>query len=64
MSPQGPSQADSLAAVMRDSIDAIYSSPAKRCVQTVEPLARSSGLSIDRDGQRPPRWPRGGFLAR
>ncbi|MGY3677574.1 histidine phosphatase family protein [Streptomyces sp. TE33382] len=46
LSPQGLSQAGSLAAVMRDSIDAICSSPAKRCVQTVEPLARSFGLSI------------------
>ncbi|MFF3784351.1 histidine phosphatase family protein [Streptomyces sp. NPDC001933] len=47
LSPQGLSQAGSLAAVMRDSIDAIHSSPAKRCVQTVEPLARSWAL---------PRW--------
>ncbi|MEL5955101.1 histidine phosphatase family protein [Streptomyces sp. CLV115] len=46
LSPQGVSQAGSLTAVMRDSIDAICSSPAKRCVQTVEPLARSCGLSI------------------
>lgn len=69
LSPQGLSQAGSLAAVMRDSIDAIYSSPAKRCVQTVEPLARSFGLSIATapglatpDGTYQPReWTEGFF---
>ncbi|MFD7495964.1 histidine phosphatase family protein [Streptomyces sp. NPDC059832] len=67
--PTGPEQAGSLAAVMRDGIDAIYSSPAKRCVQTVEPLARSFGLSIATapglatpDGTYQPReWTEGFF---
>ncbi|MEU9320445.1 histidine phosphatase family protein [Streptomyces sp. NPDC048295] len=53
----------------RCSIDAIYSSPAKRCVQTVEPLARSFGLSIATapglatpDGTYQPReWTEGFF---
>ncbi|WP_326675157.1 hypothetical protein [Streptomyces sp. NBC_01237] len=40
--PQGLSRAGSLVAVMRDGIDAVRSSPAKRCVQTVEPLAGPS----------------------
>ncbi|MFD9427939.1 MULTISPECIES: phosphoglycerate mutase family protein [unclassified Streptomyces] len=69
LSPQGLSQSGSLAAVMRDGIDAICSSPAKRCVQTVEPLARSFGLSVvtapgpaTPDGSYQPReWTEGFF---
>ncbi|WP_328908124.1 histidine phosphatase family protein [Streptomyces sp. NBC_00234] len=69
LSSRGLRQADSLAVVMRDSIDAIYCSPAKRCVQTVEPLARCLGLSIATapglatpDGTYQPReWTEGFF---
>ncbi|MEV5686513.1 histidine phosphatase family protein [Streptomyces sp. NPDC052164] len=42
LSPQGLSRAGSLVTVMRGGIDAVRSSPAKRCVQTVEPLAGPS----------------------
>ncbi|MFC9859936.1 MULTISPECIES: histidine phosphatase family protein [unclassified Streptomyces] len=69
LSPQGLSRAGSLVTVMRDGIDAVRSSPAKRCVQTVEPQARSFGLSVvtapgpaPPDGTYQPReWTEGVF---
>lgn len=46
LSPDGHRQAGALVEALGGSVDAIYSSPALRCAQTVEPLARATGLSI------------------
>ena len=42
----GLSQAATIASEWSESIEAIFSSPAMRCVQTVEPLAERLGLTI------------------
>jgi 8-oxo-dGTP diphosphatase len=42
----GKRQAVALAAAIGTDIDAIYSSPATRCRQTVEPLAAAAGLAV------------------
>jgi 8-oxo-dGTP diphosphatase len=42
----GHQQAKSLAAALGTNVDAIYSSPALRCLQTVQPLASAAGLPI------------------
>ena len=45
---RGSTQAEELVERLRPyPIDAILSSPARRCVQTVEPLARARGLEIE-----------------
>lgn len=45
LSPQGAADAEKIPALLRDRpIDAIYTSPYTRCVQTVEPLAKERGL--------------------
>jgi 8-oxo-dGTP diphosphatase len=45
---RGRKQADELVERLRPyPIEAILSSPARRCVQTVEPLARARGLEIE-----------------
>jgi len=45
---RGVTQAHDLVALLdRFEIDAIYSSPAVRCLQTVEPLAAARSLAID-----------------
>ena len=62
LSELGREQADRYAdALEAEPIEALYSSPALRCVQTIEPLARRRGLSIetfeglrDTDGWRGP----------
>lgn len=47
LSEKGRRQADHLVEVLGDApISRIYSSPATRCIQTVEPLARHLGLPI------------------
>ncbi|MFM1776976.1 MAG: hypothetical protein RLZZ260_543, partial [Actinomycetota bacterium] len=47
LSPEGKEQAARLANYLAsESIDAIYSSPMKRAVQTAEPLAATTGLPI------------------
>jgi 8-oxo-dGTP diphosphatase len=45
LQPHGRQQAAQLATAI-GSVDAIYSSPARRCVQTVEPLASASAIPI------------------
>jgi 8-oxo-dGTP diphosphatase len=45
---RGRKQAEQLVARLRSyPIDAILSSPARRCVETVEPLAHARGLEIE-----------------
>lgn len=47
LTKSGWRQADALAEILqRESIDTILSSPYLRCVQTVEPLARTRGLAV------------------
>ena len=46
LSAVGREQASALAAEIGDRVDAIVSSPARRCVETVEPIAAASGVSI------------------
>ena len=47
LDPRGVTQAEDLVALLeRFQIDAIYSSPALRCVQTVEPLAAARQLAL------------------
>ena len=46
LSPRGWDQASRLAEELGSDVDAIYSSPALRCVQTVEPLSKASGRAI------------------
>lgn len=47
LDPQGLEQARAIAAGWGEfDIDAIYSSPALRCAQTVEPLAERLGLTV------------------
>ncbi|MEM7404775.1 MAG: histidine phosphatase family protein [Pseudomonadota bacterium] len=47
LSPRGHEQAAALANTLRDeSIDAIYSSPYARALETVTPLARARGLEV------------------
>jgi 8-oxo-dGTP diphosphatase len=45
-------------------IDAIYSSPARRCIQTVEPLAGAHGLAVIECGElgEEQQWRDGGRL--
>jgi 8-oxo-dGTP diphosphatase len=48
LSVKGERQANGLVAVFRGwAVDRILSSPVRRCVQTVEPLARDRGLDIE-----------------
>ncbi len=48
LSRAGKAQAEALVAILKDvAIAAIHSSPYLRCVQTVEPLARHLGLSVE-----------------
>jgi broad specificity phosphatase PhoE len=42
----GMRQAEALAAAIGSDVDGIYSSPAMRCRQTVEPLAAAAGLPV------------------
>jgi phosphohistidine phosphatase SixA len=50
LSVKGVHQADHIASVLRDlAVGRIVSSPSRRCVQTVEPLASSLGLTIEED---------------
>jgi broad specificity phosphatase PhoE len=47
---RGRRQAEKLVEQLRDSaFDRIVSSPYSRCVETVEPLARARGLTVDTD---------------
>lgn len=47
LDPNGWEQAQAIAAAYgSEPIEAIYSSPARRCLQTVEPLAQQLGLSV------------------
>lgn len=46
LSEAGHQQAKELVETMGTDVDAIYSSPALRCLQTVQPLARAAGLPI------------------
>lgn len=47
LSAEGHEQSERLATYLKsESIDAIYSSPMKRAVQTAEPLAQTTGLPI------------------
>lgn len=46
LSELGHQQARALAGALGTGMDAIYSSPALRCVQTVQPLAQAAGLPI------------------
>ncbi len=47
LSPKGRDRAQELAAVFKDhKIDAVLSSTATRCVQTVQPLAAVHGLTV------------------
>jgi phosphohistidine phosphatase SixA len=49
LDPRGRLQADALVALLSNyEIDRILSSPAVRCVDTVEPLAQLRGLPIER----------------
>ncbi len=48
LSRAGKAQAEALVEILKDAaITAIHSSPYLRCVQTVEPLARHLGLTIE-----------------
>ncbi|QFY09370.1 hypothetical protein GBF35_24410 [Nonomuraea phyllanthi] len=47
LSDQGHQQADALVAALGTDVDAIFSSPALRCRQTVEPLARAANRPIE-----------------
>src|SRR4249920_3620861 len=48
LDPRGITQANDLVALLeRFEIDAIYTSPALRCVQTVEPLGAARRLAVD-----------------
>lgn len=42
----GHQQAETLVAAVGPNVDAIYSSPALRCLQTVQPLATAAGLPV------------------
>lgn len=55
LSAEGRRQADDLATAIGVDLDAVYSSPARRCIQTVEPLVRSCGMTatIDPDLMTP-----------
>jgi 8-oxo-(d)GTP phosphatase len=47
LSPKGRRQADALVDVLSEyAIDRVVSSPYRRCVQTVEPLAAARGLPV------------------
>lgn len=47
LSDRGRAQADHVADVLADlPIGAVWSSPARRCVETVEPLAATRGLAV------------------
>jgi 8-oxo-dGTP diphosphatase len=46
LSEAGHRQAEALVGTLGTGVDAIYASPALRCLQTVRPLARAAGLSI------------------
>jgi len=48
LSPKGAQQADHIASILSDrSVDRILSSPSRRCVQTVEPLASAIDVVIE-----------------
>jgi broad specificity phosphatase PhoE len=47
LSDTGREQARRLVPLVGDGIDAIYSSPARRCLETVEPLAAATGLPVE-----------------
>ena len=49
LAARGYLQAEALASALGagDALDAIYSSPARRCRQTVDPLAKHVGLPVD-----------------
>jgi len=65
----GHQQAQALASALGTGIDAIYSSPALRCLQTVQPLAEALGRPIvempelleTRRFAEPRAWTEGGF---
>ncbi|MFD8418541.1 histidine phosphatase family protein [Streptomyces sp. NPDC059466] len=69
LSKEGMRQADVLAEVFGTGVDAVYSSPALRCRQSVVPLATASGLPVvDEDRLReargfgePAAWTEGVF---
>jgi 8-oxo-dGTP diphosphatase len=48
LSPAGKRQAEALVDLLKDTgIEAVLSSPHRRCIETVEPLARHFGLRVD-----------------
>lgn len=48
MSDRGLAQADHLATILRDvPVGVVHSSPALRCIQTVQPIAAARGLSVE-----------------
>ncbi|PZG17646.1 histidine phosphatase family protein [Nonomuraea aridisoli] len=47
LSELGRRQAEALVPAVGPQVDAIFSSPARRCRETVEPLARATGLPIE-----------------
>ena len=50
LTKSGRRQSDEIAAPLADeAISGLWSSPAARCVQTVEPLARAHGLDVVRE---------------
>ncbi|MEO6798112.1 MAG: phosphoglycerate mutase family protein [Candidatus Dormibacter sp.] len=51
LSPAGERQALALVDLLKDAgIQAVLSSPYRRCIQTVEPVARQFGLSVEPEG--------------
>ena len=47
LSDKGARRAEDLVAVFSElGVDAVYTSPASRCVQTVEPLAKAASLDV------------------
>ncbi|MEU6275052.1 histidine phosphatase family protein [Streptomyces populi] len=69
LSEEGMRQADVLGEVMEQGLDAVYSSPALRCAQSVAPLAASRGVQVVTDDRlreargfaRPEAWIQGVF---
>ncbi|MFK4083772.1 histidine phosphatase family protein [Kribbella sp. NPDC020789] len=49
LSPKGTREADALAAVPAQGLQAVYTSPALRCRQSVAPLAAAAGLPLTID---------------
>ncbi len=48
LSPRGEAEAQAIARALADAgIDRIWSSPSRRCIQTLEPLARLRSLEVE-----------------